>query len=56
MGEGSKDFFFEKKEAKKLFFAGFVPVQAPQFQTNESFLLLFFKKEALPPLAPPRDR
>ncbi|WP_286704986.1 MULTISPECIES: hypothetical protein [Acidiphilium] len=48
--------FFEKKEAKKLFDAGPVTVQAPMPQIKKSFLLLFFKKEALPPLAPPRDR
>jgi len=48
--KGSKASFFEKKEAKKLCSSGPVPTQPPETQINESFLLLFSKKEALPSL------
>jgi hypothetical protein len=39
--------FFEKKEAKKLSLNAAVLVKQPQAQSTKSFLLLFFKKEAL---------
>jgi hypothetical protein len=41
-----KTSFFEKKEAKKLHFPELVPAKPPVPQMNESFLLLFSKKEA----------
>jgi hypothetical protein len=40
--------FFEKKEAKKLLLLGALAGRLPQPSVNKSFLLLFFKKEALP--------
>jgi hypothetical protein len=40
--------FFEKKEAKKLLLLGAFALQVPTPAVSKSFLLLFFKKEALP--------
>ncbi len=39
--------FFEKKEAKKLLLPGVVAIAGPSASFSGSFLLLFFKKEAL---------
>jgi hypothetical protein len=39
--------FFEKKEAKKLLLLWALAPSAPRPAVNKSFLLLFFKKEAL---------
>jgi hypothetical protein len=39
--------FFEKKEAKKLLLLGDLAPLSPQPARTKSFLLLFFKKEAL---------
>jgi hypothetical protein len=39
--------FFEKKEAKKLLLLGALARPSPQPAISKSFLLLFFKKEAL---------
>jgi hypothetical protein len=44
---GRKRFFFEKKRSKKLSLLGAATRSVPQPAVNESFLLLFFKKEAL---------
>jgi hypothetical protein len=43
-----KHFFFAKKEAKKLSFIGGCGVDAGVAPMSRSFLLLFYKKEALP--------
>jgi hypothetical protein len=45
--------FFEKKEAKKLLLVWSMPVKPPMPQIAKSFLLLFYKKEALPSLPCP---
>jgi hypothetical protein len=42
--------FFEKKEAKKPLLLGDLALPVPQPAVSKSFLLLFFKKEALSPL------
>jgi hypothetical protein len=49
MSEGGKvsASFFVKKEAKKLSLIWCKPLKRPSPQTNKSFLLLFYKKEAL---------
>jgi hypothetical protein len=39
--------FCEQKEAKKLYLLGTLAWKVPMPSVNESFLLLFFKKEAL---------
>ncbi|HQT84573.1 MULTISPECIES: hypothetical protein [Acidiphilium] len=49
-GEGRSSFFV-KKEAKKLLFAGAAAAKTPVHRINESFLLLFYKKEVLPSLS-----
>jgi hypothetical protein len=46
-GEGRKRFFFEKKK-QKTFPLGAQSFAGGTHQTGKSFLLLFFKKEALP--------
>jgi hypothetical protein len=45
--------FSEEKEAKRLLYAGAWALAQPQPmpQINKSFLVLFFKKEPLPPAA-----
>jgi hypothetical protein len=51
VSEGSKRFFFEKKKQKTFItFAPRVWIISPTdgHQMDKSFLLLFFKKEALP--------
>jgi len=46
--QASKDFFFvNKKEAKKLYLPWDLALKVPTPPRTESFLLLFFKKEAL---------
>jgi len=48
MGSEESSFFVNKREAKKLRPSGPVHVKTARAPTQESFLLLFFKKEALP--------